>query len=78
MPQTQTVSLHEYLSIGMKVIALEKQGKFEEAEKLEHTLPLPAYLAKWAKKRFGAEALIKTGWNLSEAEAEYGSDWLTK
>jgi len=78
VPQVQTVSLHEHLSTGMKVIELEEQGKFEEAEKLLHTLPLPAYLAKWAKKRFGAEALIKTGWNLSEAEAEYGPDWLTK
>jgi len=35
-----------------------------------------AYMAKWVKKRFGAETLIKTGWNLSEAE--YGPDWLTK
>jgi hypothetical protein len=78
VPQAQTMSLHEQLAIGMKVFELEKQGKFEEAEKLEHTLPLPAYLAKWAKKRFGAEALIKTGWNLSEAEAEYGPDWLNK
>jgi len=51
MPKAQTMSLHEYLAIGIKVIELEEQGKFEEAEKLEHTLPLPAYLAKWAKKR---------------------------
>jgi len=78
MPQAQTMPLNEYLAIGMKVIELEKQGKLEEAEKLEHTLPLPAYLAKWAKKRFGADALIKTGWNLSEADAEYGPDWLNK
>ena len=78
MPQAKTMSLHEQLTIGMKVFELEEQGKFEEAEKLEHTLPLPAYIAKWAKKRFGADALIKTGWNLSEAEAEYGPDWLNK
>ena len=74
----QTMSLHDKLAIGMKAIELEKQGKFEEAEKLEKSIPLPPYLAKWAKKRFGAETLIKTGWNLSEAEAEYGSDWLIK
>jgi len=78
MPQTQTVSLHEHLAIGMKVLELEKHGKFDEAEKLQKSMPLPPYLAKWAKKRFGAEALIETGWNLSEAEAEYGHDWLTK
>jgi hypothetical protein len=78
MPQTETMSLHDKLAIGMKVLELEKQGRFEEAEKLEHTKPLPAYLAKWAKKRFGAEILLKTGWNLSEAEEEYGPDWLSK
>jgi len=76
MLQAQTVSLHDHLAIGMQVIELEKQGKLEEARALQHTMPLPAYLAKWAKKRFGAETLIKTGWNLSEAEAEYGPDWL--
>jgi len=78
MPQAQTMSLHEKLAIGVKAIELEEQGKFEEADKLEKSIPLPPYLAKWAKKRFGAETLIKTGWNLSEAEAEYGTDWLSK
>jgi hypothetical protein len=33
-------------------------------------MPLPAYLAKWAKKRFGMETLLKIGWNLFEAERE--------
>jgi len=74
----EVVTLHDHLAVGMRVIELEKQGKFEEAHALLHTMPLPAYLAKWAKKRFGAETLIKTGWNLSEAETEYGSDWLSK
>ena len=78
MQEAQTMTLHDKLDIGMKVMELEKQGRFEEARTLQHTLPLPAYLAKWAKKRFGAETLIKTGWNLSEAEAEYGPDWLSR
>jgi hypothetical protein len=78
MPQAEIMSLHDQLAIGMQAIELRKQGKFEEADKLEHTIPIPAYLAKWAKKRFGAEILLKTGWNLAEADAEYGPDWLTK
>ena len=78
MPQMQTMSLHDKLDIRVKAIELEKQGKAEEAEKLHKSIPIPAYLARWAKKRFGAEALINTGFNLSEAEKEYGVDWLTK
>jgi hypothetical protein len=31
-------------------------------------MPLPAYPAKSVKKRFGTESLLKTDWNLSEAE----------
>jgi hypothetical protein len=77
MPQAEITSLRQQLAIGMQAIELRKQGKFEEADKLEHTIPLPAYLAKWAKKRFGAEILLKTGWNLAEADAEYGPDWLS-
>ena len=78
MPQAQTMSLHEKLAVGMKAIELKKQGKLEEAAKLERSIPLPPYIAKWAKKRLGVEFLINNGWNLSEAEAEYGPDWLTK
>jgi hypothetical protein len=78
MPQVQTMSLYEKLAIGVKAIELEKQGKKDEARKMELLIPIPPYLAKWAKKRFGAETLLKTGCNLSEAEAEYGPDWLTK
>lgn len=76
MSEIQTMSLHDRLAIRMEAINLEKQGKFEEADKLEKSIPLPAYLAKWAKKRFGAKTLIKTGLNLTEAEAEYGPNWL--
>ena len=78
MTQAHTMTLHERLDIRMKILELEKQGKLEEAQKLERSIPLPPYLAKWAKKRLGAEFLIKNGWNLSDAEVEYGSDWLNK
>jgi hypothetical protein len=78
MPQPQVMSLHEKLAIGAKAIELEKQGRFEEAEKMEKQIPMPPYLAKWAKDHMGADFLIKYGWNLSEAEAKYGHDWLNK
>ena len=72
------MTLDEKFAVGMKAIELKKQGKLEEALELEKSIPLPPYLAKWAKKRFGAATLLETGWNLSEAEAEYGPGWLTK
>jgi hypothetical protein len=78
MPQAETMTLHKKLSLGVEAIELKKQGKFEEAMRIEKSIPLPPYLAKWAKKRLGADFLIKQGYNLSEAEAEYGSDWLTR
>jgi hypothetical protein len=39
---------------------------------------MPPYLAKIAKEKIGSDFLINGGWNLSEAEAEFGKDWLTK
>jgi hypothetical protein len=78
MQQAQTMTLHEKLTLGVKAIELEDQGKFEEAMQIEKSIPLPPYLAKWAKKRMGADFLINQGYNLSEAEAEYGAGWLNK
>ena len=39
---------------------------------------MPPYLAKVAKEKIGVDFLINGGWNLSEAEAAFGSDWLVK
>jgi hypothetical protein len=35
-------------------------------------------MAKVAKKTMGVDFLINGGWNLSEAGAEFGADWLNK
>jgi len=79
MPQiVQTMTLHEKLQLGVKAIELKKQGKTEEAWKLGHKIPLAPYLAKFIKDHLGSEALLSMGWNLSEAEAEYGSSWLSQ
>jgi hypothetical protein len=79
MPQqVEIMTLHEKLEIGVRAIELEKQGKLEEAWELKRTIPMPPYLAKFAKEHFGPDYLIEHGWNLSEADAEYGADWLTR
>jgi hypothetical protein len=42
------------------------------------TIPMPPYLAKVIKEKVSLEVLLSGGWNLSEVEAEFGSDWLRK
>jgi hypothetical protein len=81
MPQTQVMSLEERAAIIIKAMELKKQGKLEESKRMMKQIPLPAFLAKFARdyrEYFGDDFLEKYGWNLSEAEAEFGSDWLTR
>jgi hypothetical protein len=78
LPQAQAMSLDEKTAIGLKALELKKQGKMEEYEQTMKSMPMPPYLAKWAKKRLGVNFLKDGGWNMDEANAEYGSDWLNK
>jgi len=78
MSQSPVMTFEEEIAISLKSLELEKQGKLEESIALQKSLPLAPYLAKIGKDYFGAECLIKTGWNLSAAEAEFGPGWLTK
>jgi hypothetical protein len=75
MPQTQNMTLGEKLTMSNKAIAFKRAGNMAEYERLMKSIPMPPYLAKFAKDHIGVEFLINGGWNLSEAEAEYGSDW---
>jgi hypothetical protein len=72
------LTLDEKFAIGHKALELKKQGKLDEYERVFKQIPLPPYLAKFYKDHLGLDALKKTGWNLSEAEVEFGSDWLVK
>ena len=67
----------EKTAIMMKVWQLREMGKEGEAHALQAKIPLQPYLAKIAKEKVGADFLIKAGYNLSEAEAVFGQDWLT-
>ena len=78
MTQHRLLTLEEELAIARKAFALREQGKLEEYKQMRKQIPLQPYLAKFAKEHFGADFLIKEGWNLAEANAEYGNDWLTK
>jgi hypothetical protein len=71
------MSFEEKMKIVMKSIELKHEGKTEEASLLmRQELPMTPYLAQIAKDVLGADFLIRNGYNLSEAEAEYGQDWL--
>ena len=74
MPQTMT--LDEKLAISIKSAELREAGDEEGAMRLMMTAPMPPYLAKVYKEKIGAKQLIESGWNLSEAEAEFGPGWL--
>jgi len=78
MPQAQTMTLDEKLAISNKALALWEAGDNEGYDRLMRTVPMPPYLAKVAKEKIGADFLIDGGWNLSEAEAEFGQNWLSK
>ena len=76
MPQTQTMTLDEKLAISHRAIALKQAGDREGYSRTLRTMPLPPYLAKVVKEKVGLDCLLQLGWNLSEVEAEFGSDWL--
>ena len=78
MPQAQTMTLDEKLAISCKAAELLDAGDREGYMRLIKTAPMPPYLAKVAKEKIGADFLINGGWNLSEAEAEFGKNWLSK
>jgi hypothetical protein len=68
----------EKVAVYMQVHALYEAGKDEEAMALRLTIPMSPFLAKFAKEHGDADYLRVSGWNLAEAEAAFGPDWLTK
>jgi hypothetical protein len=78
MPQAQTMTLDEKLAISNKAFTLLEAGDREGFSRLLRTAPMPPYLAKIYKEKVGVKQLIESGWNLSEADAEFGPDWLSR
>jgi len=78
MKYKETMPIDEKLAIAIRSAELREAGDEEGASRLIRTAPMPPYLAKIYKEKVGVEELIKSGWNLSEAEAEFGKDWLNK
>ena len=76
MPQTMT--LDEKLTILNKAITMKKAGDRDGYDRLTMSVPMPPYIAKVMKEKVGLDFFKNSDWNLSEAEAEFGSDWLSK
>ncbi|MCL2880924.1 MAG: hypothetical protein FWF29_11830 [Treponema sp.] len=74
---SQTMTLDEKLAISNKALDLYDAGDEAGFSRLIRTAPMPSYLAKILKEKVGVEPLLKAGYNLSEAEAEFGPDWLS-
>jgi hypothetical protein len=74
---SQMMTLDEKLDIALRSIELEKAGDKEGATRLLRSAPMPPYIAKVMKEKMGVDYLINGGWNLAEAEAEFGQDWLS-
>ena len=78
MPNGQMMTLDEKLAVSCKAAELYKAGDEEGASRLTRSIPMPPYLAKVYKEKVGVKELIESGWNLSEAEAAFGPNWLNQ
>jgi hypothetical protein len=72
------MTLDEKLATLNRASLLKKSGDFEGYDRLVKTVPLPPYMAKVIKEKVSLDVLLDGGWNLSEAEAEFGHSWLVK
>jgi hypothetical protein len=72
------MTLDEKLAISCKAADLWYAGDKEGSERLTKKIPMPPYLAKVMKEKVGVDYLLNSGWNLSEAEEEFGIDWLNR
>jgi hypothetical protein len=75
--QERIWTIQEKLKVGVEAIEAKKRGDEAEYERIMKTIPIEPSLAKNAKECFGADLLIKSGYNLSEADAKFGPGWLT-
>lgn len=69
-------SHNETLDILSLAHAAFEKGDTASYVKISQQLPLAPHLAVAAKEIFGVDYLLNSGFDLSEAEACYGKNWL--
>ena len=70
------MTLEEKVALLDAAQAAEDAGDDERAKKLLRQIPLSPNLARGLLESQGLDAALAAGFNLSEAEAHYGSAWL--
>jgi ABC-type xylose transport system substrate-binding protein len=70
------LTLEQRIEILDKSLAASQSGNDAEALRIGQQKPLTPWIAKAVKEIFGVEYL--RGWDLSDAEAEYGQNWLSE
>ncbi len=72
------MTLEEKGKIIQACFAASSRGDKKEASRLRRSLPLAPHLAMVAKEMYGKKYLIDRGYDLSEADAEFGDGWLER
>ena len=78
MQGTETMTISEKLAITGRAFELLDAGDKEGYDRTIRLIPMPPYMAQAAKDTIGVDFLLNGGWNLSEVEAEFGADWLSR
>lgn len=73
-----TLTHEERFDIIQQSLVADAAGDPDESTRILKKLPLAPHLAMGVKEIWGKEILIDGGYDLSEAEATYGKDWLDK
>lgn len=72
------MTYEEEKKIVHKAVEASMRNDREMQLKYLQMMPLEPHFAKAAKRAFGKEFFINSGWDLSEAEAVYGKNWLAE
>jgi hypothetical protein len=59
-------------------LAAGESGNHDEEVRLMKLLPLAPHLARVAKEMYGKNYLLESGFNLSDANEEFGDGWLDR
>lgn len=70
------LSHDQRLDIVQQYLVATENGNDSEAKNIIQQIPLDPPLARAFKRALGADYLKQSGFDLSEAEAAYGHDWL--